>query len=63
MHCRCCDIELNDYESTRKDLNGRYIDMCTPCFMTIKDDLTVIERDDLMVRDVVESTQPLDFDL
>lgn len=37
--------------------------MCTACYMTIKEDLTVIERDDLMVRDVVESTEPLDFDL
>ena len=54
MHCVCCDSNLNDYESTRKDLNGMYIDMCTPCYLTIKDDLIVIERDDLLVSEYHE---------
>lgn len=47
MHCVCCDTELSDYESTRKDLHGAYIDMCNTCYLSIKDDLISIERDDL----------------
>lgn len=61
MHCLCCDVELNDYEATRKDLNGRYIDMCSPCYLTIKDDLTVIEREDLLVQEFNPDTIELDF--
>ena len=61
MHCICCDTNLNDYESTRKDLNGLYIDMCTPCYMTIKDDLIVIEREDLLVSDAIAEETYLDL--
>jgi hypothetical protein len=53
MHCKACDVELSDYESTRKDLRGDYIDLCNHCYLTIKDDLVSIEREDLSV--------PLDF--
>lgn len=58
MKCCACDTNLNDYESTRKDLNGLYIDMCTPCFMTIKDDLIVIEREDLLVSEAIVEDNP-----
>jgi hypothetical protein len=61
MRCTCCNEALNDYESTRKDLNGLYIDMCTPCYMTIKDDLIVIERDDLLVSDAIVEETYLDL--
>ena len=61
MKCIACDVALNDYESTRKDLNGVYIDMCTPCYMTIKDDLIVIERDDLLVSDAIVEENYLDL--
>ena len=31
MRCRSCDKNLNDYESTRKDENGEYLDLCNTC--------------------------------
>jgi len=47
MRCVACDCELTDYESTRKNLRGEYLDMCNHCYLTIKDDILSIERDDL----------------
>jgi hypothetical protein len=48
MRCVACDKELNDYESTRKDLHGEYIDMCNHCYGTIKEDLLSTDRPDLL---------------
>jgi hypothetical protein len=45
--CVACDKNLNDYESTRKDTYGNYLDMCNSCLSTIKDDVLVIDRPDL----------------
>lgn len=47
MRCIACDKNLNDFESTRKDLHGNYIDMCNGCYGEIKDDVLSIERQDL----------------
>jgi hypothetical protein len=32
MRCSACDTLLNDRESCRKDMNGRYVDLCNSCF-------------------------------
>ena len=48
MRCVACNKELNDYESTRKDLHGTYIDMCNHCYSTIKEDLLTVDREDLL---------------
>lgn len=55
MRCVACDCELNDYESTRKDLHGDYIDMCNHCYSTIKDDILSIDREDLLVQEEIIS--------
>jgi hypothetical protein len=31
MRCECCDKNLNDWESTAKDLGGRYLNTCNGC--------------------------------
>lgn len=31
MRCVCCNNPLNDYESTNKDVGGRYLDTCSLC--------------------------------
>jgi len=36
MRCQACNAELNDYESTRKDDNGQFIDFCSDCFSEVK---------------------------
>jgi hypothetical protein len=48
MRCQACDVELSDYESTRKHVTtGDYIDLCNRCYKPIKEDLPTIDRPDL----------------
>jgi NAD-dependent SIR2 family protein deacetylase len=61
MRCIACDKNLNDFESTRKDLHGKYIDMCNACYSEIKDDVLSIERQDLSTTE--EITEELADDL
>ena len=45
MRCFACDIELSDYESTRKSkITREYFDLCDHCFSTIQDDIITIEE-------------------
>ena len=47
-HCKQCDVELTDFEATRKDLStNEYFDLCTPCFIPISGQVLVRERWDL----------------
>lgn len=55
MRCLACNVELNDYEATRKDLHGDYIDMCNHCYSTIKDDILSTDREDLLVQEEIIS--------
>ena len=44
MRCSCCDVELNDYEATRKSkTTGQFLDMCDNCFTEVADDFIDIE--------------------
>jgi hypothetical protein len=52
--CVACDKNLNNYESTRKDLHGHYLDMCNTCYRSIRDDLPTIAREDLSPLEEVE---------
>lgn len=55
MRCLACNVELSDYEATRKDLHGDYIDMCNYCYGTIKDDILSTDREDLIVEEEIVS--------
>lgn len=45
MRCIDCDVELTDFEATRKRVdNGEYIDLCNNCFSPISDFIEVKER-------------------
>jgi NAD-dependent SIR2 family protein deacetylase len=57
--CVACNKNLNDYESTRKDTYGGYLDMCNKCYGEIKEDVLSVERDDLSPTEDIESE--LDF--
>lgn len=64
MRCIACDKNLNDFESTRKDLHGNYIDMCNGCYGQIKEDVLSIEREDLSATEEIldeSDSDPLDF--
>jgi hypothetical protein len=39
---------LNDYESTRKTLNGAYLDMCQDCYTGLDVLIPTIDRKDLL---------------
>ena len=52
--CVACDKNLNDYESTRKDLHGNYVDLCNSCYRPIRDDLPTITREDLSPTQEIE---------
>lgn len=32
MRCLACNIELTDYEATRKDKQDLFIDLCNSCY-------------------------------
>jgi NAD-dependent SIR2 family protein deacetylase len=48
MHCISCNEELTDFELTRKNTAGEYLDLCNVCFNTIKEDVDANIRPDLM---------------
>jgi hypothetical protein len=48
MHCTICDKLLNDYESTRKTLDGQYLDMCQDCYTGLDVLIPTIDRKDLL---------------
>ena len=58
MRCICCDKNLSDFESTRKSVTtNEYIDMCNKCYLTIKDDLVSLEREDLLTNEDTEDEE------
>jgi hypothetical protein len=39
---------LSDFEATRKSVqSGDFVDMCNGCFSHVKEDIDVVERQDL----------------
>jgi hypothetical protein len=48
MRCLACNTDLNDYESTRKDANGRYLDLCNTCFRATEYEFSTDDRLDLI---------------
>lgn len=48
MRCLACNVLLTDFEATRKSFDtDEFIDLCNHCFSFIKNDVIVVERDDL----------------
>jgi protein-arginine kinase activator protein McsA len=49
MRCKACNINLSDFESTRKSsTSGEFIDLCNTCYSTIQQDVDpASEREDL----------------
>lgn len=48
MRCQACNVELSDYESTRKHATtGEFIDLCNKCYKPIQEDIPTIDRPDL----------------
>ena len=48
-HCKECDVELTDFEATRKVMGTDvYLDLCTLCYLPISGEIRVAERYDLL---------------
>ena len=55
MKCLSCDCILTDFESTRKSFRtGEYLDLCDNCIVDIKEDLEVVEQEDLRTQFPIE---------
>lgn len=56
MRCKACDVELTDFESTRKSItSGEYIDLCNTCYKYIKDDVQALENtENINIQDVID---------
>jgi hypothetical protein len=49
MHCVVCDVELSDFEATRKYADSNeFVDMCNHCYSYVKRSIHTVERDDLL---------------
>ena len=44
MRCIACNKNLNDFESTRKDSEGHFIDLCNHCYHEVQSDINAEER-------------------
>ena len=54
MRCQCCNRNLSDFESTRKDkVTKAYLDLCTKCHKEIKDEKAE-DFDDDDIEDLME---------
>jgi hypothetical protein len=49
VHCLSCNCLLNNYESKRKDLNGKFIDLCADCYAQVKNDILSTDDDDIFL--------------
>lgn len=49
MRCAACNSALSDYEATRKNSNGDFVDLCNYCFETIKEDVEVENNHDTYI--------------
>ena len=67
MRCIACNKNLTDFESTRKDRGGNFVDLCNHCYHSIQNDLHAEERPDLSEGDdeMFDDDEwiELDFDL
>jgi hypothetical protein len=61
MRCKACDSNLDDFESTKKDEQGEFIDLCNRCdtisSQTIIDNQYIDQARD----DSLEETQEIEF--
>jgi len=54
MRCATCDRLLTDYEATRKDPEGEYLDLCGPCYSAHRQLMVEIEDAPRVVADTLE---------
>lgn len=48
MRCIACNCELTDHEAVRKDVDGRYIDLCNSCYYDVRFDILSTDDADII---------------
>lgn len=61
MRCLACDKALTDFESTRRDVDGKFVDLCNDC--VVRDSRVYSERNDLLSEDDFSEGHPSESDL
>jgi hypothetical protein len=63
MRCTCCNRNLSDFESTRKNrTTGEYLDMCNQCYSSVQEDLDTTIRPDLNSEEIPDEEVGFDED-
>lgn len=58
MRCKACDVELQPWDLRRKsERTGEYIDLCSPCFRYIADDVELANPEVEDLSDLEEEQQ------
>ena len=68
MRCIACDVELTDYEATRRSAVSReFVDLCNNCSAVSLYDVAVIDREDLRtladIEEMIYHEQDWDLDI
>ena len=68
MRCIACDVELTDYEATRRYAVSReFVDLCNNCSAVSLYDVDVIDREDLRtladIEEMIYHEQDWDLDI
>lgn len=62
MKCYCCNADLSDAESTRRNaLTNEFLDMCDECLNVSPEDFLVLERDDLKTETIFDDYEFGDY--
>lgn len=58
MRCLSCNNPLSKFENTRKSVNtGEYIQLCNHCYEPIREQVHVIERNDLLETEMIDGDE------
>ena len=63
MRCKACDVELTDFEATRRSaITAEFLDLCPHCLATIMDVLNTTENFRLYDpdKDILEFEVPIE---
>jgi len=52
MRCRACNVALNNYEATKKDVTGEFLDLCRTCHYAIRKELNNTNNINTKLEDV-----------
>lgn len=68
MRCIACNVELTDYEATRRyAVSGEFVDLCNRCLSVSLDDGDVVDRADLRtladIEEIIYHEQDWELDI